>query len=170
MARLFRLVKLYDRFDTQVFSFQLPASILREYSPDVISRDFTYGHQKWFVTVLRGEQHIGTYLNLKNISEGMTCEVDYSFTLLNSDHFTRNDCFVERGCKFTAEATSLGRRNFVGVKDLCDRKFVQENGEFILELELRNVLTHFEQVRVTPLYSCMHPINIVAPMNQWAGV
>ncbi|ELT89797.1 hypothetical protein CAPTEDRAFT_214964 [Capitella teleta] len=151
MARMFRLVKLHDRFDTEVFSFQLPASILREFSPDVLSREFTYGHQKWSISILRGEHHIGAYLNVKNLSEGMWCTVDYSFTLVNSDHFTRNDSFLERGCTFSAEGPSQGRRNFVGVKDLRDRKFVQENGEFILELEMRNMLTFFHQAKKVQL-------------------
>ena len=146
MARLFRFVRLDDRFDTQTFTFLLPPTLVKEFSPDVYSRDFLYGHQKWSVSLVKSDKHVGSHITLKNASDGFSCTVDYSFTLLNSEHFTKNETFAERHCVFNADKYTNGRKTFIGLSDLSNRGFTQESGEFLLELELRNISTTFEQV------------------------
>ncbi|KAK2141780.1 hypothetical protein LSH36_1042g01011 [Paralvinella palmiformis] len=136
MARLFRLSTLNDRFDTRVFTFQLPASVSKENTPDACSRDFTYGYQSWGVSAVRYERHVGVYLTLRSACVGLTVIVDYGFTLVNGEHFTKNEVFTERGCVFTSESATHGRSTFVGVPDLTSRGFRQDSGEFVLELEL----------------------------------
>ena len=150
MAKLFRLSKLYDRFDTQVFTFQLPPSLIKEFSPDVFSRDFSYGGHTWAIQLIRSEKHIGAYLCLKNPSDGLSCKIDYSFTILNREHFTRNDSVVERGCLFDIENHTHGRKTFIGISDLCNRNFMQDSGDFLIELEMRNATTIYETVRSSP--------------------
>ena len=148
MAKLFRLSKLYDRFDTQVFTFQLPPSLTKEFAPDVFSRYFSYGGHTWGIHLMRSEKHIGAYLCLKNTSEGLSCKIDFTFTLLNRDHFTRNDSVVERGCHFDMEKHTHGRKTFIGISDLCNRNFMQDSGDFLIELEMRNAKTTYETVRI----------------------
>lgn len=141
MAKLFRMIKLNDRFDTQVFTFVLPNKILREFSPDVYSKDFVYGYQKWTVSFVKNDHHLGAYLKLQSSSTAMVCKLDYSFTILNSEHFTKNESFLEKGCVFSGENDTKGRKAFVPLEDLISRKFMQENGEFLVELELRNIVS-----------------------------
>ena len=145
MAQLHRFVKLHDRFDTQIFTFILPSSLVKDASPDVYSRDFIYGYHKWNISFVRGDKHVSSYITLKNLADGMICSVDYSFTVLNKEHFTKNESFFERGSEFTIDQCSHGRKTFIGISDLVKRNFAFENGEFLVELELRNMRTTFEQ-------------------------
>ncbi|XP_076449491.1 uncharacterized protein LOC143285925 [Babylonia areolata] len=89
MAKLCRLVKLHDRFNAQVFTFMVPSKILREFSPDVYSKDFVYGQQKWNVSFVRSDRHLGAFLKLTTPSQGLRCRLDFSFTIVNSEHFTK---------------------------------------------------------------------------------
>ncbi|XP_021373518.1 uncharacterized protein LOC110463337 [Mizuhopecten yessoensis] len=141
MAKLFRMIRLNDRFDTQVFTFSLPNKILREFSPDVYSKDFVYGYQKWTVSFVKSDHHLGAYLKLQTSSNAMLCKMDYSFTFLNSEHFTKNESFLEKGCEFSDQSDTKGRKTFMPLEDLLHRKFIQENGEFLVELELRNIVS-----------------------------
>ncbi len=146
MARLFRVSTLNDRFNTHVFSFQIPPSIMKENIADVCSRDFTYGNQSWSISVVHSEKHVGVFLTLRNITTGMTCTMDYTFILVNKEHFTKNESYTQRAAVFTVEEVTHGKANFVGLPDLTNRGFIQDNGEFLLELDVRKVHTKFEQV------------------------
>ena len=154
MAQLHRFVKLNDRFDTQVFTFILPGTLMQQTSPDVLSREFVYGNQKWRVSMMRNEKHLSAYLTLNNACEGLTCVMDFSFTMINSEHFTRNDMYIERGCKFTMDKSMHGRRTFIGISDLQNRGFLHFGRHFVVELEVRNARNIFEQVGL--LYTYVH--------------
>ncbi|KAJ8302844.1 hypothetical protein KUTeg_019240 [Tegillarca granosa] len=144
MAKLYRLVKLNDRFSTQVFTFLLPNKILREFSPDVYAKDFVYGFQKWTVSFIKSDKHLGAYLKLQTTSADAVCKVDYSFTMINREHFTKNETFIEKNFIFNKQTNVTGRKTFVPLEDLATRTFMQENGEFLVELELRNIVTTLE--------------------------
>lgn len=144
MARLYRFVKLGDRFDTQIFTFVLPNKLLREYTPEVYGKDFVYGFQKWNVNFSKSDVHLGAHLKLITASPGMNVNVDFSFTILNKEHFTRNESFSEKGCAFNVEKNTSGRQTFIALGDLVNRNFMQENGEFLIELELRSCLSTFQ--------------------------
>ncbi|KAI0225692.1 hypothetical protein LSAT2_023559 [Lamellibrachia satsuma] len=153
MARLLRFIRLDDSFDTQVFTFALPESLpcldsaaTGSAAGDFISRDFNYGHQRWRVTFARTSSHIGASLTLAHVTTGMTCVVDFNFTMVNREHFTKNDVYSERSCQFTAESPVHARRTFVALSDLRQRGFKQDNGQYTVELEMRNVKNTFEQV------------------------
>lgn len=143
MAKLCRCVKLNDRFDAQVFTFTLPKSVVREFSPDVFSTEIVYGYHKWNVSFVKSEKHLGAYLKLLTPSSGLVCRVDYSFTCLNKDHFTRNESFMEKNCDFTPDTIVHGRKTFIGLSDMSKRNFMQDSGEFLVELEIRNVISTF---------------------------
>lgn len=158
MAKLYRYVKLNDRFDTQVFTFLLPTRLVKEqYSQDIYSKDFTYGHQKWTVSFMKGEKHLGSYLKLRTVAGGMTCKLDYSFTMVNKDHFTKNESFIETGCDFTIQNCIHGRKTFICLNELAVRNFMQENGEFLVELEMRNIITSFECLLALPKDNHLKP-------------
>src|SRR6218665_574383 len=151
MAKLHRMVKLNDRFDTYVFTFLLPPSVATVTSQDIFSKEFSYGHHRWTLSTVRGDQHLGAYLAMANVYDGMTCSVDFTMTLLNNDHYTKNETYVERGCVFSSQNPRLGRKSFIALTDLTMRGFQlplggDGGGWFLLELELRNCKSSFEQV------------------------
>ena len=150
MAQLHRFVKLNDRFDTQVFTFILPATLTKEFSPDIFSREFIYGHQKWSVSFVKSDKHLSSFLTLKHIPTGMRCAVDYTFTMHNREHFTKNESFMQKNCEFSNEQNMHGRKTFIGISDLCTRGFAHEKGVFLVELELRNMRTSFEEILQLP--------------------
>lgn len=144
MAKLYRLVKLNDRFETQVFTFMLPNKVLREFSQDIYAKDLVYGHHKWTVSFVKSDKHIGAYIKLLTTSPGVVSKLDFSFTMLNNEHFTKNESFMEKECEFSYDNNIYGRKNFVPLEDMSKRGFLQGNGEFLVELELRNIITSFE--------------------------
>ncbi len=146
MAQLHRFVKLSDKLDTQVFTFIFSSSLGREKTIEVTSKDFTYGYQKWSISLDKNDKHLNAVLTIKNVSEGTLCSLDYSITLVNKDHFTKNEMFMEKACEFTMEKTSHLRKNIISVLDLTTRGFQHDHGQFIVELEMRNMRTTFEQV------------------------
>ncbi len=146
MAQLHRFVKLNDRFQSQVFTFIVPGTLAKDLTTDIYSRDFVYGHQKWCISLVPNERAVGAYLALRNVSDGMVCNIDFSFTMVNREHFTKNECIVERNIQFTKEKNTHGRKTFIGLGDLLNRGFLHHNDTYLLELELRSGSTLFEQV------------------------
>nr|KAG5709012.1 hypothetical protein BaRGS_004651 [Batillaria attramentaria] len=122
----------------------VPGKVLREFSPDVISKDFVYGYQRWNVSFVRSERHIGAFLKLQTPSQGLRCRLDFSFTIINKEHFTKNVTFIEKSCEFTPETTVFGRKTFAETEDLLARNFLQDSGDLLLELEMRNIHNIYE--------------------------
>ena len=144
MAKFHRFLKLNDRFDSQVFTFVLPNKVAFEQTQESFTKDFIYGHHKWSAIFVKTDLHLGTFLKLQSVTQGMKCQIDFSFTLLNREHYTRNESFIEKGCVFTSEENQRGRKSFVGLNDLVQRNFMQDSGEFLVELELRKINCTFE--------------------------
>lgn len=94
MALLYRLVKLPDRFQTHVFTFVVTKSVTRDPDRDVTSKEFACGHQKWSITFSRTDKMLGAYLVWKSASESVRVYVDFSFTILNREHFSVNETFA----------------------------------------------------------------------------
>ena len=144
MAKFHRFLKLNDRFDSQVFTFVLPNKVAFEQTEESYTKDFIYGHHKWSAIFVKTDIHLGAFLKLQSVTQGMKCQIDFSFTLLNREHYTRNESFIEKGCIFTSEENQHGRKPFVGLDDLVQRNFMQDSGEFLVELELRKINCTFE--------------------------
>lgn len=144
MARLQRFLKLNDRFDSQVFTFALPGKIAKDNSPDIYTKEVKYGYHKWTAIFSRDDKHLGCFLKLQSACSGMKCQIDFSFTLLNREHFTRNEMFIEKNCVFTTDANQYGRKTFVGLNDLLERDFTQVSGDYLIELEMRKINCTFE--------------------------
>eukprot|EP00105_Crassostrea_gigas_P038514 XP_019922662.1 PREDICTED: uncharacterized protein LOC105327948 [Crassostrea gigas] len=161
MAKLFRVVKLQDRFNTEVFTFQLPAKLMKDSAQTSFSKDFNYGYQKWTASFVKSEKHLGAFLRLRTASPHVVCNVDYAFTMVNTEHFTKNETFIEKGSEFTKENDTRGRQTFISLEDLVSRTFIQQTGEFLVELELRHMTTAMECfVRVPKDYQARYASNI----------
>ncbi|CAH1779752.1 unnamed protein product [Owenia fusiformis] len=156
MAHLYRHVNLNDRWNTNIFTFILPASLTNEYATGKYSRDFVYGNQKWNILLNKGDKHLSSYLTLKNAAKGMACTVDYTVSLLNQEHFTKNECFTNKASMFSSDQCTHGLRTFVGIGDLTNRRFMHDNGEFLVEIELKNCSTIFRDYIQLPSSNQKH--------------
>jgi hypothetical protein len=95
-------------------------------------------------------QVLGVYLVWRGAAPGLRVYVDFTFTLLNREHFSVNEGFSGKRVKFTYEAPAQGNRNYISVSDLYSRNFADPNGEFQLELSMTNVRTVFTSEVSTP--------------------
>lgn len=145
MALLYRFMRLNDRANTGVFTFIVTRSVTRDFHRDATTKEFCFGYHKWALTFSRTDKMLGVFLVLKSAaSPGSRCYLDFAFTLLNREHFSRNETLSERQCRFSAECPAHGSARWVLLSDLRTRRFADENGEFILELALANTLTVYE--------------------------
>ncbi|XP_014218644.1 uncharacterized protein LOC106646931 [Copidosoma floridanum] len=143
MALLYRFAQLPDRSGTRVFSFVVTRSVVRDPERDVTSKELVCGFQKWAVAFSRGEKVLGVYLVWRGAAPGVRVYVDFTFTLLNREHFSVNEGFSGKRVKFTYDAPAQGNRKYISVSELYSRNFADPNGEFQLELSMSNVRTIF---------------------------
>ncbi|XP_016845352.1 uncharacterized protein LOC100680230 isoform X3 [Nasonia vitripennis] len=151
MALLYRFAQLPDRSGTRVFSFVVTRSVVRDPERDVTSKELVCGFQRWAVAFSRGDKVLGVYLVWRGAAPGLRVYVDFTFTLLNREHFSVNEGFSGKRVKFTYEAPAQGNRSYISVSDLYSRNFADPNGEFQLELSMANVRTVFSsEVGIPP--------------------
>jgi hypothetical protein len=170
MAQLFRFLYMDDRHRSEVFTFMIPSSFILDADNELRSRDFTSSNQKWSLSFMKNNGQLSPMLTLKSVHEGMTVNADYGITLINREHFTRNESFVEKNAKFTYENNSLGRKGFVSIEALCTLDFMDERGNIQCELEIKNVNTTYAydaQVPVTPSYT-RHPSELKYTSSSFA--
>ncbi|XP_066593097.1 uncharacterized protein [Prorops nasuta] len=149
MALLYRFAQLPDRGGTRVFSFVVTRSVVRDPERDVTSKELVCGFQRWAVAFSRGDKVLGAYLVWRGASRDLRVYVDFTFTLLNREHFSMNEGFSGKRVKFTYEAPAQGNRNYIAVSDLYSRNFADPNGEFQLELSMTNIRTvYMAEVRM----------------------
>lgn len=114
MALLYRFTKLNDRHNTGVFTFIVTRSVTRDLHRDATTKDFYYAYHRWAVSFTRIQDKIlGVYLLLRHASPHTKTYADFSFTLINRDHFSRNETYTERAAKFTPEHPAQVSPSFV---------------------------------------------------------
>ena len=156
MAQLFRFLFTDDRHRSEIFTFMIPSFFILDMDTELKSRDFTSSNQKWSLSFVKSNGQLSSFLTLKSVYEGMTVTADYGITLINREHFTRNESFVEKTAKFSYENASQGRKGFVSIEALCTLDFMDERGNIQCELEIKNVTTAFSydsQIPPTPTYN-----------------
>ena len=134
----------------------IPSSFILDVDTELKSRDFTSSNQKWSLSFTKVNGQMSSFLTLKSAYEGMTVTADYGITLINREHFTRNESFSEKSAKFTFENMSQGRKAFVSIEALCTLDFMDERGNIQCELEIKNVNTVFNydsQIQPTLSYN-----------------
>lgn len=99
---------------------------------------------------------LGVLLRIRNPAPGSRCYLDFTFTLLNREHFSKNEAISEKQVRFTAEESSHGSSRWILISDLQSRRFSDETGEFLLELSLSNVTTVFETDIRVPAHLLNH--------------
>ncbi|UYV64674.1 hypothetical protein LAZ67_3001632 [Cordylochernes scorpioides] len=71
MALLYRFTQLEDRGATGVFTFIATRSVTRDLHRDATTREFSFAHQRWAVTLCRTERALGAFLLLRSSSSGL---------------------------------------------------------------------------------------------------
>ncbi|GBM85282.1 hypothetical protein AVEN_46219-1 [Araneus ventricosus] len=153
MALLYRFTRAKDRAGTGIFTFIVTRSVTRDFHRDATTKEFTFGYHRWVVSFNRSDSKmLGVHLILRNASAGTRCYVDYTFSLLNREHFSKNEIFFEKQCRFNADQPAQGPAKWILMSELHSRKFSDENGEFLMDLTMSNPLTVYEvDVRMSHL-------------------
>lgn len=160
MVTLSRFTELRDRSCTEIFTFIVPKTILSDYVSDVQSKDFFYGYQRWFIQFIKTEYHFCGSLHIRaNASpNAITCILDFTFMLHNREHFSRNEVYHAKDAVFTSASPMHASPNFVGLADLLSRQFTDEQGEFVIDVVLKNARSFYEDtIQVKPMLSNKSP-------------
>ncbi|XP_054710150.1 uncharacterized protein LOC129219863 [Uloborus diversus] len=144
MALLYRFSRLNDRSNTGVFTFIVTRSVTRDIHRDATTKDFSFGYHRWAVSFTRTDKVLGVFLILRNPSEGTRCYIDYAFTILNREHFSKNETYAEKQCRFGVDRPAHGTNKWMPMGELKSRRFTDENWEFLMELSVSNAMTVFE--------------------------
>lgn len=104
MALLYRFVKISDRANSHVFTFVVTRSVTRDLERDITSKEFSCGHHRWAITFSRADKVLGVYLVWRSVSESVRVYVDFTFTILNREHFSVNEAFSGKQVSNIAES------------------------------------------------------------------
>ncbi|UYV80503.1 hypothetical protein LAZ67_19000365 [Cordylochernes scorpioides] len=145
MALLYRYTRLNDRANTGVFTFIVTRSVTRDIHRDATTKDFVFGYHRWAISFCRQDKNVlGVVLILRNPSAGTRVLVDFTFTLVSREHFSKNELFSQRQCAFTLAQSTHGTPRLIATSDLRAKRFSDENSEFVLELTLGNIKAIYE--------------------------
>ncbi|KAM7542921.1 hypothetical protein Aperf_G00000001163 [Anoplocephala perfoliata] len=100
----------------------------------------------------RSQMHIGAFLRLlpSKLLTNMEIFLDISLTIMNREHFSKNQHFTERQVVFNRETRRHGCETLIELSDLSGGKYLSDESTFLLELELLNLkLNIFAQLSST---------------------
>lgn len=135
-----------------LFTFILPSTYLLGPEEKLITREFVCRHVPFaFTFVKNGDQLNAFLLHRSRDNERLEMTLDLSVALLCREHFTRNESFIEKNCKFTNKVTLHGRKSFTSITRLCSVEFMDERGNIQCEVEIKNLLlSYITEVQITP--------------------
>lgn len=127
-----------------LFTFILPSSYLLGSEEKLITREFLCRHVPFALTFVKnGDQLNAFLLHRSRENERLEMTLDLSVTLLCREHFSRNESFTEKNCKFTNKVTLHGRKSFTSISRLCSVEFMDERGNIQCEVEIKNLLLSY---------------------------
>ncbi|CAF4234239.1 unnamed protein product, partial [Rotaria sp. Silwood2] len=167
MAHFTRFVSFEDKFNTNLFTFILPSTYLLGTEEKLITREFICRHIPFALTFVKnGDQLNAFLLHRSRDTERIEMTLDLSVTLLCREHFTRNETFIEKNCKFTNKVTLHGRKSFTSVNRLCSVDYMDERGNIQCELEIKNLsISYITEVQLTPQLINPQYAHVIHPTN-----
>ena len=155
----------FDLFVFSLFTFILPSTFLLGNEEKLLTREFFCRHIPFALTFVKnGDQLNAFLLHRSRACERLEMTLDLSVTLLCREHFTRNETFVEKSCKFTSKVTLHGRKSFTSVNRLCSVEYMDERGNIQCELEIKNLSVAFlTEVQLTPQLTNPQYAHVVHP-------
>ncbi|XP_028967040.1 uncharacterized protein LOC100905722 [Galendromus occidentalis] len=160
MALLYRFTRLNDRSNTGIFTFIVTRTVTRDLHRDAVTKDFAHGYHRWALSFLRTEKTLGVFLIIRNPAPGSRCCVDFTLTLLNREHFSRNESLSEKQIAFTVDSPAHGAAKWLPLAELASRRFADETGEFLVELSMANVSTMFDADIKIPSHFLGNPLGV----------
>lgn len=120
--------------------FLIPSSIARGFVQEMDSVQFSYFGSKWKLQIQRSQMHIGAFLLLlpSKCPTNMEIFLDISLTIINREHFSKNQQFAERQVIFNRGIRRYGCETLIELSDLFGGKYLSDESTFLLELELLN--------------------------------
>lgn len=126
--------------DSFTFIFLTPSNIVRGFIREVDSVHFPFMGYKWKLNFRRTKMHIGVFLTLLSSKPPTNVEIslDMSLTILNREHFTKNQHHASRHVVFSQGNRRHGCRTLIELSDLSGGMFLADDHTFLFELELSN--------------------------------
>ncbi|CAH8606173.1 unnamed protein product [Heterobilharzia americana] len=167
--QLHRVIRLGDKYDSQVLTFIVPSQLTRGFLQSVQSRDFYYGGHRWFIRmeyykepnehgigkedshfVQYRKQPLGVSIHLCSVSSGMTCRLkSVKFTIPHQEFYTQNLVQELEDIQFRCSNISHKISTWIESGLLTNERYLFDDSTCILEVELQDVLTTYEeQLRV----------------------
>jgi hypothetical protein len=141
---LIDLFVLFLFYRSSLFTFILPSTYLLGNDEKLVTREFYCRHIPFALTFVKnGDQLNAFLLHRSRETETLEMTLDLSISLLSREHFTRNEAFVEKNCKFTNKVTLHGRKSFTSINRLCSVDFMDERGNIQCELEIKNLVVSY---------------------------
>jgi hypothetical protein len=110
----------------------------------LLTREFFCRNIPFALTFVKNNDQLNAFLlHRSRDTETLEMTLDLSVTLLCREHFTRNESFTEKNCKFTNKVTLHGRKSFTSITRLCSVDFMDERGNIQCELEIKNLLVSY---------------------------
>lgn len=156
MAQLLRFLYTDERHKPEIFTFLLPSQFILDSENELKSRDFLSCNQKWCILFNKLDGSLSCSLILKSACNCMQVTADFGIILINREHFTKNEQFIEKTAKFTPECIQREKKSFVSIENLCTLDFMDERGNIQCEVEIKNVQSSFYydvQVPIIPQYN-----------------
>lgn len=167
MAHFTRFVSFEDKFNTNLFTFILPSTFLLGSEEKLITREFFSRNIPFALTFVKNNDQLNAFLlHRSRDTEALEMTLDLSVTLLCREHFTRNESFTEKNCKFTNKVTLHGRKSFTSINRLCSVDFMDERGNIQCELEIKNlVVSYITEVQFPPQLVNPQYAHVVQPQG-----
>lgn len=126
--------------DSFVINFLIPSNIVRGFIKEIDSVQFPYLGYRWKLRFQRTKMHIGAFLFLiiSKPATNMEIYLDMSLTILNREHFSKNQHYADRQVVFCQDIPRHGCKTLIELSDLFGGKFLADDYTFLLELELSN--------------------------------
>ena len=133
----------------------------------LVTREFICRNIPFALTFVKSSDQLNAFLlHRSRDTEKLEMTLDLSVTLLCREHFTRNEMFVEKNCKFTNKVTLHGRKSFTSVNRLCSTEYMDERGNVQCELEIKNLsIAYIADVQLAPQLINPQYAHVIQPTN-----
>ncbi|VDD77794.1 unnamed protein product [Mesocestoides corti] len=123
-----------------VFLFLIPSNVVRGFVEEIESARFEYLGYQWKLRVIRSKVHIGAFVHLLALrpSTNFELRVDLALTILNKEHFSKNQDYFRPKILFTRFNDKHGCKTLIELSGLCADGFLFDDNSFLLEVEFTN--------------------------------
>lgn len=155
LVQLVRLVYLNDRGDSQLFTFLVPAQLIRGFVSQALSREFLFGGVPFTLLLQRSDQrHLGAQLVLaakEPVGEQVRVRLDLVLNVLHRENYRKNISYAAGGVEFCSATSSHGKKDLALLAELATNKgYLLDDQRIALELELSNLSHTFQQTFTAP--------------------